>query len=98
MSKVMFYGFLVFLTPPGLNQAKMGSQLSADVPVRRARARASYRNIMSTVGTPLLAAFSSTRENRVFKPKKDIPGSKSWVGKGAAARPASAAGPKYWDI
>ena len=35
-----------------------------------ARARASYRNIVSTIGTPLLAAFSLTRENRVFKPKK----------------------------
>ena len=25
---------------------------------------------MSTIGTPLLAAFNLTRENRVFKPKK----------------------------
>ena len=62
-----------------------------------ARARASYRNISCTIGTPLLAAFSLTRvtrENRVFKPKKN-PGNKTWVGKGAPARPASAAGPKY---
>ena len=82
---------------------KWGPNCAAGVPVRRARARArvcaraSYRNIMSTIGTPLLAAFSLTRENRVFKPKKNIPGNKSWVGKGAAARPArpaSAAGPK----
>ena len=34
-----------------------------------ARALASYRNIMSTIRTPLLAAFNLTRENRVFKPK-----------------------------
>ena len=44
---------------------------------------------------PTFGRFSLTKENRVFKPEKNIPGNKSWVGKGAAARPASAAGPKF---
>ena len=49
---------------------------------------------MSTIGTPLLAvSVKLERTGSSNLKKKHILGNKSWVGKGAAARPANAAGP-----
>ena len=94
MSKVIFDGFPRVFDPFCSQSSQNGVPIVQLMFLYEARARASYRNIISTIGTPLLAIFSSTREIRVFKTYKAYQVRRAGWARGVAARPARAAGPK----
>ena len=47
---------------------------------------------------PTFGRFHLNQREQGLQNLRNIPGNKTWVGKGAAARPASAAGPKKEEI